>query len=137
MTKKETKEVERKSRILEYLASEHVWENYLLLVLSLFALILGVLILNNTLTVNDSFPLIGDFPTLFAWFLVGAASLALILSLYPFFKPTWPEFKKITWPNKRLFGGNSIRVYMFLIMLTLLFLLYDAFISKLIGMILK
>lgn len=125
------------SRILEYLASEHKWENYLLLFLSLFALVLGCLIVNDTLTVNEDFPLIGNFPNVFAWILIGLASVALLLSLYPFFKPAFPEFKKITWMRPRAFFADTARVFIFLIILVALFLLYDAFVSKLIGLIIS
>lgn len=128
---------EEKSRILEYLKSEHKWENYLLLVLSLFALVLGCLIINGTVEVNESFPLIGGFPKVFAWILVSLSAFALILSLWPFFKPAFPEFKKITWMRPKAFFGNVARVFIFLIVFVLLFLLYNAFISKLIGWLLR
>ncbi len=138
MAIKKTEETQpQKSRIWEYMKTEHKWENYVLLILSLFALILGALIMNKTLVVNDSFPLIGNFPNLFAWILIILSALSLILSLYPFFKPAWPELKKVTWPNKKLFLGNTARVFIFLITLTLLFLLYDAFISRIIALLLK
>lgn len=136
MAIKEKKETEGKSRIIEYFKTEHKWENFVFPFLAITLLILGTLILNNTLTINETVPLIGNFPKLFAWLIVGLSSLALILTIYPFFKPAWPEFRKVTWPNKKLFGGNTVRVFAFLITLTLLFLLYDAFISRLIALIL-
>lgn len=135
--KNNVSEKEEHSRILEYLASEHKWENYVLLFLSLFALILGCLIVNETLSVNESFPLIGNFPKVFAWILIGLASVALLLSVYPFFKPAFPEFKKITWMRPRAFFADTLRVFIFLIILVALFLLYDAFVSKLIGIIIS
>lgn len=134
---KSKKDEEQRSRILEYLKEEHKWENYVLLFLSLFALVLGCLILNNTLTVNETFPIIGNFPKAFAITLVVLAALALLLSLYPFFKPAFPEFKKIKWPRAKVFLADTVRVFTFLIILVLLFLLYDAFISKLIGLLLN
>ena len=108
-----------------------------LLILSIFALVLGCLIINDTLTVNDSFPLIGKFPRAFAWTLIGISSLALLLSVYPFFKPAFPEFKRILWMRPREFGANTIRVFTFLIILVLLFLLYDAFVTKLLRLIMN
>ncbi|MGM9971476.1 MAG: preprotein translocase subunit SecE [Anaeroplasmataceae bacterium] len=134
---KNSKDAEQKSRILEYLKSEHKWENYVLLFLSLFALVLGCLIINETLTVNSDFPIIGDFPKVFAWILIGLSAFALILSMYPFFKPAFPEFKKIKWPRPKAFLADTARVFIFLIILVLLFLLYDAFISKLMGLLLN
>ncbi len=134
--KKENKD-EQKSRIFEYLKTEHKWENYVLLVLSLFALVLGCLIVNGTLTINENFPLFGNFPMVFAWGLVIVAIFALLLSLYPFFKPAFPEFKKIKWPRLRVFLADTVRVFSFLIIFVALFLLYDVFVSKLMGLLLN
>lgn len=130
--KKKEKE-EGKSRILEYLATEHKWENYLFVVVSLVTLILGTLILTGALVVKEDFPLIGDYPKVFAWILVAFAGFGLLYAIYPFFKPAFPEFKKISWLSGRKFLANVIRVFTFLIIFTLLFLLYDIFISQLLG----
>lgn len=126
-----------KSRLLEYLKNEHKWENYVLLVLSFFALILGLLILNGTLTVNEEFPLIGNFPRAFAGTLVALAVLAILLSLWPFFKPAFPELKKVRWLRFRDFLADSARVFIFMFILVAICLLYDAFISKLIRVLLE
>ncbi len=128
-------EAQDKSRILEYLKNEHKWENYVLLFLSLFALVLGLLILNGTLQVSESFPLIGNFPKVFAGVLVGLAVLAILLSLWPFFKPAFPELKRVTWPRRRDFAADTARVFIFMIILVCVFLLYDAFISRLIKLL--
>ena len=127
---------EDKSRLLEYLKNEHKWENYVLLVLSFFALVLGLLILNGTLTVNEDFPLIGNFPKAFAGTLVALAVLAILLSLWPFFKPAFPELKKVRWLRLRDFLADSARVFIFMFILVAICLLYDAFISRLIKVIL-
>lgn len=127
---------EDKSRLLEYLKNEHKWENYVLLVLSFFALVLGLLILNGTLTVNEDFPLIGNFPKAFAGTLVALAVLAILLSLWPFFKPAFPELKKVRWLRFRDFLADSARVFIFMFILVAICLLYDAFISRLIKVIL-
>ena len=127
---------EDKSRLLEYLKNEHKWENYVLLVLSFFALVLGLLILNGTLTVNEDFPLIGNFPKAFAGTLVALAVLAILLSLWPFFKPAVPELKKVRWLRFRDFLADSARVFIFMFILVAICLLYDAFISRLIKVIL-
>lgn len=126
-----------KSRLLEYLKNEHKWENYVLLALSLFAMVLGLLILNGTLHVNDDFPLIGNFPRVFAGVLVGLAVLAILLSLWPFFKPAFPEIKKVRWPRFKAFAADSARVFIFMFILVMVLLLYDMFISKLIKLLIK
>lgn len=133
----EAKVEEQHSRILEYLKSEHKWENYVLLALSLMALMLGCLIINGTLEVSEDFPLIGNFPKVFAWVLIGLSALAIILSLWPFFKPAFPELKKVSWPKPRQFGADVARVFIFLLILVSVLLLFDAFISRLIKFILQ
>ena len=122
-------------RITEYLKEEHQWENWLFLVISIITLVLGCLMLNGALNVRSDFPLIGEYPTVFAWILVVLASVGLIYALYPFLKPAFPELKKITWLTWPKFLGNAIRTFVFIIIFTLLFLLYDVFIQQLLALI--
>ncbi len=128
---------EKPSRLVEYLRNEHVWENYALLILAIFTLLLGVLINNSTLIIEHDVPVLGGYSDILAWVLIILSSISIVLALYPFFKPAFPEFKKIQWLNKKMFLGNSIRVFIFLTTLSLLFLLYDAFISKIIALFLN
>lgn len=129
------KQVEKKSRILQYLNETHKWENYLFLVASVFVLLLGCLILTGALVVKQDFWLIGSHPTVFAWILVVGSILLTLYALYPFFKPSFPELKKITWLPFRKFFGNSVRVLLFLTIFALLFLLYDSFITQILARI--
>ena len=132
---KKQEKLDGKSRILEYLATEHKWENYVFLGISLLTLVLGLLILSGALVVKEDFPLIGDYPMVFAWILVVISGAGVIYAAYPFFKPALPEFKKVTWLSGKKFLGNAIRVFLFLIILTGLFLLYDAFITQILARI--
>ena len=116
-------------RITEYLKEEHQWENWLFLVISIITLLLGCLMLNGALQVRSDFPLIGEYPTVFAWILVALSSIGLIYALYPFLKPAFPELKKITWLTWPKFLGNSIRTFVFIIIFTLLFVLYNVFLT--------
>lgn len=122
-------------RINEYLKEEHQWENWLFLVISIITLLLGCLMLNGALQVRKDFPVIGEYPQVFAWILIVLASLGLLYALYPFLKPAFPELKKITWLAWPKFLGNAIRTFVFIIILTLLFMLYDVFIAELLGLI--
>lgn len=129
--------MEGKSRIWEYLKEEHKWENYAFLVISIFTVVLGAVILSGTLlTIKESIPLIGEYPKVFAWILVGVGSLGTLYALYPFYLPAFPEFKKITWIKGWKFFGNVIRTFLFIVIFALLFLLYDAFIQQLLEKIL-
>lgn len=127
--KKREKEETKPSRILEYLKTEHKWENYVFVIVALATLLLGCLILEGALVVKDNFPIAGSAPTVFAIVLVVIGGLGLLYALWPFFKPALPEFKKITWLTMPKFVGNIIRVFMFILIFVLLFILYDAFIS--------
>ena len=122
-------------RINEYLKEEHQWENWLFLGISIITLLLGCLMLNGALQVRKDFPVIGEYPQVFAWILIVLASLGLLYALYPFLKPAFPELKKITWLAWPKFLGNAIRTFVFIIILTLLFMLYDVFIADLLGLI--
>ena len=133
--KQEKNEAQGFYRILEYLQTEHKWESYLFIAVSLVTLILGCLMLTGTLIVKDDFPLIGDYPNVFAWGLVIVSGLGLIYALYPFYKPAFPEFRKISWLTIPKFVGNIIRVFLFLIIFTLLFVLYNAFIARILTLI--
>lgn len=142
--KKIRKEIEKKRekneqlgvyRIAEYLKEEHKWESYLFIVVALLTLVLGMLILNGSLVVRNSFPLIGDHPKTFAWILIGVSGLGLLYAVYPFYKPCFSEFKKITWLTLPKFAGNAIRTLLFMFIFVALFLLYDAFITNLLLLI--
>ncbi len=135
--KQEKKERMGFYRIGEYLKEEHKWENWLFLGVSIIVLLLGLLILNGSLVVREDFPLIGANPTLFAGILVGIAGLGILYALYPFFKPAFPEFKKITWLTLPKFAANTIRVFLFLIIFTGLFILYDTLMAELFMLIFR
>nr|MCR4899176.1 preprotein translocase subunit SecE [Acholeplasmatales bacterium] len=124
-------------RIGEYLKTEHKWENYLFVFVSVVTLVLGCLILNGALIVKDDFPLIGEHPKVFAWILIGLATVALIYALYPFYKPCFPEFRKISWLKGKDFLRNIIRTFVFILVLTALFILYDNFLVGLLKLIIK
>lgn len=133
--KKRDKEDNKPSRILEYLKTEHKWENYLFLFISIVVLMLGILILTGVLVVREDFPLIGKNATVYGWVLVVVAGLGTLYALFPFYKPCFPEFKKITWLKGMKLLGDIVRVFLFITIFTLLFLLYDSFISQILGYI--
>ncbi len=144
--KKIRKQIEKKQekkermgiyRISEYLKEEHKWENWLFLAVSIIVLALGLLILNGSLVVKENFPLIGSHPNVFAWILVGISSIGILYALYPFFKPAFPEFKKITWLTWPKFWANTLRVFIFMLIFVGLFILYDTLMAELFILIFK
>ncbi len=131
------KETEKKSRILEILTTETKWESYLFVLVSIAALVLGILFLNGILAIRSDFPVLGSIPTAFAIILVVIGTIGLIYGLYPFFKPAWPELKKVTWPTWMHFLGDTVRTFIFIITLALLFILFDVLITEILQYIYK
>ena len=121
------------SKIKEILTTEYKWETYLLGVLSVFAIALGLLIFTDVLTVNDSTPVIGGNGVLFAWIITIVGVVGFVLFAIPLFKPAVPELKKLTFPTFKEFVANATRVFIFIIVLALIFLLYDAFVTAFLG----
>ncbi len=131
------KQVEKKSKLLEILSKDYRWENYVFFIISLLVLVLGTLILTNTITINEDAFLIGPIANIFAWLMVAFGGLALIYAVYPFFKPAFPEIKRVTWLKGLKYFGNVLRVFIFVIILALLFVLYDYFITAALGKIME
>ena len=131
---KNTNEI-KPSKIKEILTTEYKWETYLLGVLSVFAIALGLLIFTGVLTVNESTPVIGGNGVLFAWIITIVGAVGFVLFAIPLFKPAVPELKKLTFPTFKEFVANATRVFIFMIVLALIFLLYDAFITAFLGFI--
>ena len=125
--------LDRKSRILEVLSKDYKWETYLYMFVSLVLIVLGALILNGVITFRDSIPIVGTYPTAFAIVLVVIGALSLIYALFPFCKYAFPEFRKVKWPTWTKFFGDVIRTFVFLILFTLLYLMFDVIISELLS----
>ena len=124
-------------RIAEYLKEEHQWENWVFLFISMLTLVLGGLIFNKALSVRSDFPLFGEHPEVLGWILVGFGGIGLLYALYPFLKPAFPEFKKISWLTLPKFAGNAIRTFLFITVFTGLFILYDTFLTAIYNLILS
>lgn len=134
------KDVEQKSKLLEVLTTEYKWENLLLGVLATLSGALAVMIISGStlLQINENFPILGqgNNGVIFAWILLAISVFGIILVVYPFFLPAIPELKKITWPSWPKFLDHSVRVLIFLFVLTGMLLLYDILIIRLLGGIL-
>jgi preprotein translocase subunit SecE len=134
------KQEEQKSKLLEVINTEYRWENLLLGILAIIAIGISLMIIsgNALLEINPDFPILGEGSNgiIFAWVLFGIAAFGLILVLYPFFIPAIPEIKKISWPSWPKFLDNSVRVLVFLIVITGFLLLYNFIILKLLSNIL-
>ena len=131
--KEKVSDDDKKSRILEILSKDYKWESYLFIFLSIVLIILGTFILNGTLTVKQEIVIIGQYPTAFAWVLVTLGVLSLVYAAYPFLKLSFPELKKVKWPTWSKFLSDSFKTFIFMVIFTLLFLMFDIIISELLG----
>ncbi|MDD4077167.1 MAG: preprotein translocase subunit SecE [Bacilli bacterium] len=126
--------------ILSIFTKEYKYEGLFLLFLSLIAIILGAMVLigestggTSGLTINKDVFLIGDYPRAFAWILIILGVMSLVLSIWPFFKPSIAEVKRVSWPTKGNLFQNTAIVFAFVLIMSLFFLLSDF----LLGFVLK
>jgi len=121
------KEQIQKSKLSEILTKEYRYENLILGLFAMISMTLSVMLLGGTLTIDPSFPFLGTPPgdKIFAGALLAISLFGLILVLYPFFAPSWPELKKISWPKWAVFLDAALRVFVFTILLTALLFFFD------------
>ena len=88
--KAEIKE-KKKNSALSIFSKEYKYEGLILLVLAVIAIVLGSLVLvgeyssgDSGLIVNEDIWLIGAYPALVAWILVGLGVIGVSLSVWPF-----------------------------------------------------
>ena len=127
MSIKKKNDDKKKSKLVEILTRDYKWENLLLGILALVASVVAVFILNGTLKVDSTFPILGKGKNgiIFAAFLLVISLVGLFLVVVPFFIPAWPEVKKISWPKWSQFIENTIQVLIFVVVLSLTLLLFD------------
>ncbi len=123
----------KKNRLAEAFMKDYKYEGLVLLVLALISLILGILIYKGETTggqtglvVNSGVFLIGDYPLVFAWILMLLGAFSLVLSIWPYYKPSIYEVKRVSWPNKKEMLENCITTFIFVLIFTLFFTLIDA-----------
>ena len=130
---KQIQQTEKPNRIAQFLNTEYKWENFLLVGLSLFAIVFGVLILQDTFSIPENAFLVGDYADLFAWVLIVLGVISLLLWAVPFFRPSISEIKHIKGLKRKEFLGNILKVILFTIALALVFFLFDLVIELIIS----
>lgn len=123
---KKDKVEKKQSRLASVFTKEYKHEWLILLILSLIAIVLGVIFLNNEFGLSlESIYLIGDYPKVFAWILIVLGVLSLLLSIWPYYKPSIDELKRVTWPKRGELLRNSITVLLFSLIMSSFFALAD------------
>ncbi|MFA7725641.1 MAG: preprotein translocase subunit SecE, partial [Candidatus Izemoplasmatales bacterium] len=129
---------EKHSRVMEILKKEYKFENWLLAILAPVLLLYGVYIVSGDFGTVDLAKLLGnsqyDFINWFfntdlkriltGSFLILIGTLVIVYLAIPFFKPSFAELKKVSWPTGKELGKNSIRVFGFLLFLMFVFIIY-------------
>lgn len=128
---------EQKSKLMEVLTTEYKWENLLLGFLAIASAALSMMIINKTLKIDASFPILGteNNGIIFAWFLLAISLIGLLLVLFPFLQAAFPEIQKIAWPSKKKFIENSAKTLIYTVVLTLILFLFDFLIIQTLGRI--
>lgn len=134
---KRAEEGEKPHRILDFLSKEYKGENIVMLILALFAIVLGVLIVNGTLAINEEkYFLIGYAQgKLFAWILIGLAVISLAFVVIPFFRPSFSEIKHLKGLSKVDFLLNVARTFVFILLMCVFFFLCDLGLNPLMELI--
>ena len=126
---KEKDQEQKQSKVLQILRTEYRFEGILLGILGLLVVVLGVyLIQGDVLAIRWTDFWLFDSATkrlIFAIIVTVIGAVAFIMSVYPFFLPSWEERKKITWPKRDMIINHSGRVYGFIIFLIAFFVLVD------------
>lgn len=132
---------EKKKSIRAILAKEYKYEGILLLVLGIIVLVLGVLVNlgvssegKEGLVVNENFYFIGEYPIAFSWILIVLGAVAVLMAIYPYYKPSIKEMKRISWPSKKTMLSSSVTVVVFVVIFALLFLGYDAVLNQVVRL---
>jgi len=122
-------EESKKSKVLEILRKEYPFEKLLLGVLGVIVLVLGVYLVQGTvLEIRYTDLWIFNTPlkiTIFSIFVIVIGAVSFLLAVWPFFVPSFAEMKKVSWPNGKTIFNHSLRVFGFIIILALFFVIID------------
>lgn len=152
----ENKVVEHKNktnRLVEVFTKDYKYEGLILLILAIISLVLGILVEVNiqaggtpsdpglcipeAKSITDGVFLISYFRDLFAWLLIGLGAFAIILSVWPYYKPSVYEMKRISWPNQKTMLENTLCTFIFVLIFVAFFTLVDSGLSPLVQWIIS
>jgi preprotein translocase subunit SecE len=125
---KKTEDV-KTNKVLEILRKEYPFERVLLGVLGILVIVLGVYLIEGSILeirYTDLWIFNSDTKILiFSIFVVLVGSVSFLMAIWPFFVPSFAEMKKVSWPNQKTIVNHSARVFGFIIVLALFFVLID------------
>lgn len=108
---------QKKNRLAEIFTKDYKYEGLVLLILSIIAIVVGVLLLDRYSEV-----MIGWISgSVFGWILVVLGGVSLLLSIWPYYKPSVYEVKRVSWPNKKTMFENVLSAFIFTIIFVVFF----------------
>jgi preprotein translocase subunit SecE len=119
----------KKNKVIEILRKEYPFEKILLGILGAIVIVLGVYLIEGTVIeikytdlwiFNSSLKI-----TIFSIFVVVVGAVSFVLAIWPFFVPSFSEMKKVVWPNKKMIINHSARVFGFMIVIGMFFVIID------------
>lgn len=125
-------EERKQNKALYILTHDFKYEGLVLLLLAVVAVVLGAMIVvgvssegQSGLIVNPNAFLIGDFPLTFAWILIALGVVSFILAVWPFYKPSISELRRVAWPTKGKLMSAISTVFLFILFLSVFFFVVD------------
>ncbi len=138
------KQEQKGNRVLEILTTEYPIDRVLVVIMGLLVTVVGFYLVSGdpflSITNTDAWYTKWIFGTdtgiiIFSWFILLMGVGALVLGLYPYFKPSVKEMKRVTWPNGTVIKNHSLRVFGFILFLMLVFILYETGLNPLFDLI--
>ena len=138
------KQEQKGNRVLEILTTEYPIDRVLVVIMGLLVTVVGYYLVSGDsflqITNTDAWYTKWIFGTdtgiiIFSWFILLMGVGALVLGLYPYFKPSVKEMKRVTWPNGNVIKNHSLRVFGFILFLMLVFILYETGLNPLFDLI--
>lgn len=120
--------------VAKVFTKEYKFESILLLVLAVIAMVLGFMVITGDLVINEKVYFIGEYPMVFAWVLFILGVLSLLLSVYPFFKPSFSEMKRVNWPTAGKLFKNVAIVFAYILILSIFFVGADALFNQVVKL---
>jgi preprotein translocase subunit SecE len=120
---------QKENKVLAILRKEYPFEKILLGVLGALVIVLGVyLIEGEVLEIRLTSWWIFNTEIkrlIFAIFVIVVGAISFVMAIWPFFTPSFSEMRKVSWPNRSTILNHSARVFGFIIILSLFFVLAD------------
>ncbi len=124
---------EKKSIFKKMFTTEYKYESIISVVLSMATLLIGIYILNGTLTIKPTFPIIGGVPKVFAIIIILLSAVVFLVGIWPIYKPSFRGIKKLTPPTKKTYLDHTLKVFTFIFLLVIVFTVYDTVIIRIIS----